>query len=55
MFVIPAPPPPCLVAQEIVETFQEVVQEMESQPKTNLLPEEIEEKFTQLMVRNTNG
>lgn len=34
-----------------MENIQEVVTELENQPETNLLPEEVEEKFSQLMVR----
>ena len=35
----------------MVENIQEVVWEIESQPRENLLPEEVEEKFSHLMVR----
>ena len=32
-----------------------MVRELENQPETNLLPEEVEEKFSQLMVRRREG
>ena len=38
-----------------MENIQEVVTELENQPETNLLPEEVEEKFSQLMVRRVGG
>ena len=38
-----------------MENIQEVVTELENQPETNLLPEEVEEKFSQLMVRRGGG
>ena len=38
-----------------MENIQEVVTELENQPETNLLPEEVEEKFSQLMVRRVEG
>jgi len=35
----------------VVESIQEVVWEIESQPRENLLPKEVEEQFSHLMVR----
>ena len=37
----------------MVESIQEVVWEIENQPKENLLPKEVEEQFSHLMVRKT--
>ncbi len=37
--------------QNILESIHEAVHELENQPYTNLLQEEVEEKYNDLMVR----